>query len=174
MNRNNGSEAMNEGDCPFVENTLEPIREKSPTPAFVRLCTLVMGVFLTGDGMRRFILPGSDRDLYLFWAYILMGALCLGMAGYSRSFLLGNAGLVRENSIWGQKREYLLLAWADMTKIVCADSENAFFEGKGVRWRLRLDGIRSDGSPEEMKNKGESALWHWVRCKRPDLGPCGK
>lgn len=140
---------------------LKPLRDEDTFPAFFRWGGIVLGVILVSDALRRFLIPGSRRDLYGFLIYLLLGGFCLVLAGYRRAFLLGGRGLVRETTVWGRSTERVLLSWEDLTDLSWGPGE----EGRtlrlvspGVVWRLRLN--------EEQA----SALRAWTDSRRPDLG----
>lgn len=46
-------------------------------PNWIRILSLIVGLLLLSDGMRRFIAPGEARDLHAFLFYIAMGVACL-------------------------------------------------------------------------------------------------
>lgn len=140
---------------------LKPLRDEDMFPAVFRWGGVVLGVILVADALRRFLIPGSERDLYGFLIYLLLGGFCLVLAGYRRAFLLGGRGLVRETTVWGRSTERILLSWEDLTDLSWDPVEGAGtlrLVSPGVVWRLRLDGEQA------------SALRAWVDGRRPDLG----
>ncbi len=139
---------------------LASIRDEDKTPVVFQWGGLLLGILLLGDGMRRFVRPQSEKDLYGFLGYIFLGAASLFVSGYKRAFVLEERGVLRETSIWGKKTEHLLLGWDAITEISWRRGENtclAYLEGGGVRWKIK------------MPESSISVFLEWVRRKRPDL-----
>lgn len=146
---------------------LAPLRDEDAPPAPFRWGGVVLGVILVSDALRRFLLPGSRRDLYGFLIYLVLGGLCLTLAGYRRAFLLDERGLVRETTVWGRSAERLLLAWESVTDLSWSPGGSGGtvrLAAPGVAWRLRVSAGREDD------------LLEWVGRRRPDLeerlAPC--
>lgn len=142
---------------------LLPLRdEDKKSPAFL-WGGLVIGTLLLGDGMRRFISPQSERDLYAFFGYIALGFSGLFMAGYRRAFVLDDMGLLRETSLWGNKKYRLELSWEGIKSIrVEANTAPsagcfAYLADEKYTWRFAIQGS------DLLMFVG------WVSLKRPDL-----
>ncbi len=140
--------------------TLASIRDEDKNPVVFKWGGLLLGILLLGDGMRRFVRPQSEKDLYGFLGYILLGATSLFISGYKRAFVLEERGMLRETSIWGKKTEHLLLGWDAITEISWSRGKDtclAYLEGDGVRWKIKM--------PESSIQN----FLEWTCRKRPDL-----
>ncbi|NLL36232.1 MAG: hypothetical protein GX256_01770 [Fretibacterium sp.] len=135
---------------------LLPLREEYRKPALFLWGGLGFGVFLLGDGLRRFLLPAGQRDLSAFLLYVILGVLCLSIATYRRAFILGEMGLEQETCVLGRRVKRLLLPWA---AVVSASWEAgmARLGSDSVRWLIRL--------PPDQKE----AFCEWVRFGSPNV-----
>ncbi|MCL1941511.1 MAG: hypothetical protein FWG09_06165 [Synergistaceae bacterium] len=92
--------------------------------------------------MRRFIRPREMSDLYSFWPYIIVGAVCLLICGYSRRLYINEEGLVRESNIWGRKRKEIMITWDKIERVIYSEQKNAFiacFERGNKGYRISVD-----------------------------------
>lgn len=138
-------------------SSLSVISDEVRIPRFFRIVSFLTGVLLVGEGMRRFILPAAG-GLYGFFPYLLLGLLCVIVAGYRRIFILNDDGLVRRTLVWGKRSDTVLLTWEGT---VYAALDTAVFTGilgdGRVRWKINLNGETT------------SLFREWLQMKRPDI-----
>lgn len=138
-----------------------PLRDEDRKPAAFTWGGLLVGTLLLGDGLRRFISPRSERDLYAFFLYIALGFAGLFIAGYRRSFIIDDEGLSRETSLWGKKARRLMLPWEGLAEIRLERDEQqpgayfAYLGAEKFRWRFRI------------QDADRAELEAWLLLKRP-------
>ena len=111
-------------------------------PVWMRIFSLIMGVLLLGDGMRRFAAPQEARDLYSFMSYVFVGSICFLIFGYSRRLFVNEEGLIQTVNIWGRKTKKVLIAWNDVERVFYTEQKNAFtagFERGNKGYRITVD-----------------------------------
>ena len=115
---------------------------KNNMPVAMRVFSLVMGILLVGDGMRRFAVPRETRDLYAFIMYILVGAVFFLIFGYSRRLYLNDEGLFRRVNVWGRKTKQPLITWDEIEDVKYTEQKNEFtacFESGNKGYRMAVD-----------------------------------
>ena len=120
----------------------EQVEGQNNFPVWVRISSLFIGILLMGDGMRRFIRPKEMSDLYSYLSYIIVGAVCLLICGYSRRLFVSEEGLVRETNIWGRKRKEIMITWDKIERVIYSEQKNAFiacFERGNKGYRITVD-----------------------------------
>ena len=136
---------------------LAPLREENKVPTFFFWGGLIVGVALLSDGLRRFLLPSSRKDLSGFVLYVVIGVLCLAIAGYRRAFILDEKGLEQETSVLGRRVTRTLLPWQDVRSASWEPSGAARLGSKSVKWLIRL-------RPDEKE-----AFFTWIRSSKADV-----
>ena len=86
-----------------------------PFPRWIKVLGALMGLFLLGDGLRRFLTVGGGVSAFL--PHILIGSACIYVAGYDKKITLGEGGFTRRSLFWGRGK-IQSLPWEDMEEII--------------------------------------------------------
>jgi hypothetical protein len=124
-------------------------RSNTPFPEWMRWTFCVIGVFLLGDSLRRFLMFKS-----LTFHALFVGAAVLYACGYRKRIYLTEEGIVRETKTW-LNRNCEVFPWAELGHVGLAFRRKqmmAFFERDILGWKVLFDRSQ-EGSLREILGK---------------------
>ncbi|NLI95719.1 MAG: hypothetical protein GX436_03245 [Synergistaceae bacterium] len=108
----------------------------------------VIGIYLLGDALRRFLTVKSLSAHALF-----VGAAILYACGYRKRIYLSEEGIVRETRTW-MNRNSEVFPWAELGHVGLAfrrDQMMAFFERDVLGWKVLFDRSQEQKLREILK-----------------------
>jgi hypothetical protein len=120
----------------FPLSVLLESRSNTPFPEWMRWTFGVIGIYLLGDSLRRFLTVKSLS----FHAFFVGGAI-LYACGYRKRIYLSEEGIIRETRTWlNRNRE--IFSWKELAHVGLAFRRNqmmAFFERDILGWKVLFD-----------------------------------
>ncbi len=123
-------------------------KSNTPFPEWMRWTFGVIGIYLLGDALRRFLTVKSLSAHALF-----VGAAILYACGYRKRIYLSEEGIVRETRTW-LNRNSEVFPWAELGHVGLAfrrDQMMAFFERDVLGWKVLFDRSQEQKLREILK-----------------------
>ncbi len=123
-------------------------KSNTPFPEWMRWTFGVIGIYLLGDALRRFLTVKSLSAHALF-----VGAAILYACGYRKRIYLSEEGIVRETRTW-MNRNSEVFPWAELGHVGLAfrrDQMMAFFERDVLGWKVLFDRSQEQKLREILK-----------------------
>lgn len=79
-------------------------------PLWAKLTASAMGILFAGIGMSQFLSGGSMRNVVV---PLFVGSVMIYVSGYERSMYIGEDGVARETSFWGQRKRQTI-EWSEI------------------------------------------------------------